>query len=204
MSQREPSDERGHKDGDAAPGTAEETPKNTEASRPAAASRKRAPTQGGRAAAPRFHAGGLWRRLGAAMVDLAVIVPVALILAWFAGQLTGVHLPDSRNYGVDFWLDLMLGSDPALLGFFGLLLATALIYVAIFQVTWAATPGMRVLGLGIIDLYGDAPSVTRVVARTAGYLAATATLGLGFLWIGFDRERRGLHDWISGTHVVKV
>jgi uncharacterized RDD family membrane protein YckC len=30
------------------------------------------------------------------------------------------------------------------------------------------------------------------------------TLGLGFLWIGFDSEKRGLQDWVSGTYVVKV
>lgn len=165
---------------------------------------------GGRAAvrsspaAPTFHAGGFWRRAGAAMADLGMILPVALILSWVAGQITGIHLPDSRHYGVDFWLDLLLGSDPALLGLLGLILATAAIYVAVFQITWAATPGMRLLGLRVIDLYGDAPSLPRAIARSAGYLVSAATLGLGFVWIGFDRERRGLHDWLSGTHVVKA
>jgi uncharacterized RDD family membrane protein YckC len=24
------------------------------------------------------------------------------------------------------------------------------------------------------------------------------------LWIGFDREKRGLHDWIADTYVVKA
>jgi uncharacterized RDD family membrane protein YckC len=154
--------------------------------------------------APTFYAAGFWRRLGAALVDVAIILPVAMLLAWLAGQLAGVHLPESRHYGVDFWLDLLLSSDPALLGMLGLLIATAAIYATIFQITWAATPGMRMLGLGIIDLYGDAPSVLRSIARTVGYLASAVTLGLGFLWIGFDRERRGLHDWLSGTHVVKA
>ena len=32
---------------------------------------------------------------------------------------------------------------------------------------------------------------------------AAATLGLGFAWIGFDREKRGLHDWLAGTYVVR-
>ena len=34
-------------------------------------------------------------------------------------------------------------------------------------------------------------------------MAGLATLGLGFLWIAFDSEKRGLHDWLSGTYVVK-
>lgn len=193
MSEREPSSTRGRPAGAAAaPGKAGEAPRGGRGSVRASP------------AAPTFHAGGFWRRAGAATVDLAVILPVALILGWVAGQLTGIHLPDSQHYGIDFWLDLLLGSDPALLGILGMILATAAIYVSVFQITWSATPGMRSLGLRIIDLYGDAPSVPRTIARSAGYLVSAATLGLGFVWIGFDRERRGLHDWLSGTHVVKA
>jgi uncharacterized RDD family membrane protein YckC len=30
------------------------------------------------------------------------------------------------------------------------------------------------------------------------------TLSLGYLWIAFDAEKRGLHDWIAGTYVIRV
>ena len=40
--------------------------------------------------------------------------------------------------------------------------------------------------------------------RCAGYLAGVATLFLGFLWMGFDSEKRGLHDWIAGTYVIRA
>ena len=207
MSEREPPRTEGQPEGgasrpmpDAAAAPSTATGSAGEADR---SPRARASSRAGRPA-PTFYAAGFWRRLGAGIVDAAIILPVAMILAWLAGQLAGVHLPESRHYGVDFWLDLLLSSDPALLGMLGLLVATATIYAAIFQITWAATPGMRMLGLGIVDLYGDPPSVLRSIARTIGYLVAAVTLGLGFLWIGFDRERRGLHDWLSGTHVVKA
>lgn len=147
---------------------------------------------------------GFWRRVAAAFIDLAIIMPVTWIMSWVTGALTGIHLPASRHRGLDFWLDLLLASDPALLGFVGLTLAIATVYVLVFQITLAHTPGMRVMKLRIIDQYGDPPSVARVAARTSGYLAAAATLGLGFIWIGFDSEKRGLHDWLSGTYVVKA
>jgi uncharacterized RDD family membrane protein YckC len=218
MSQREPSKTQGQPDGvgagvapsaapkvgiDVAAGPSSAVGPAREADRNA---RTRAASSAGRSSrpAPTFYAAGFWRRLGGALVDSAIILTVGLILSWLAGQIAGVHLPESRHYGVDFWLDLLLSSDPALLGMLGLVVATAAIYAAIFQIAWAATPGMRMLGLNIIDLYGDPPSVLRSIARTAGYLASAVTLGLGFLWIGFDRERRGLHDWLSGTHVVKA
>jgi len=166
-----------------------------------------APTRAHRAdrrVAPTFHVAGFWRRLGGAAIDLAIVVPVSLLLAWIAGQVAGVHLPASRHRGVDFWLDLLLASDPALVGALGLMIAIATVYVLVFQITMARTPGMKLLRTRIIDVYGDPPSTGRAVARTAGYLAGVATLGLGFLWVGFDSEKRGLHDWISGTYVVKA
>lgn len=165
---------------------------------PAAARPMRRPT------GPTFHAAGFWRRLGGAGIDLAILIPVALIMCWLAGLITGIHLPATRYRALDTWLDLFLSSDPALVGGLGLTIAIGCIYAAVFQVTMARTPGMMVTKTRIIDLYGDPPSTARAAARTAGYVAGVATLGLGFLWIGFDAEKRGLHDWISGTHVVKA
>ena len=154
--------------------------------------------------APVFRVAGFWRRLAAAAIDLAIILPVALGLSWVAGKVAGVHLPPSRHRGLDFWLDLFLASDPALFGAIGLTLAIATVYVLLFQVTMAQTPGMRALKTRIIDVYGDPPATGRAATRTVGYLVGIATLGLGFLWIGFDSEKRGLHDWMSRTYVVKV
>ena len=164
----------------------------------AGAAPSRAPAQGNT-----FHVGGFWRRFAGGAVDLAVLLPICFILTWLAGALSGVHLPASRHRGLDFWLDLFLGTDPALIGGLGLSIAIGLIYALLFQVTRQRTLGMRLLRMRVIDVYGDPPTIARCAARTAGYLASLATLGLGFLWIGFDSEKRGLHDWLSGTYVVK-
>lgn len=201
MLEREPSMSRGQPNSASAKSAA--GARSADAGPPATAA-SRASGRPARSSGPTFYAAGFWHRLGAALIDLAIIVPVALVLAWLSGKITGVALPASRTHGLDFWLDLLLASDPALFGILGLLLATALVYILVFQLTQASTPGMRLARIHIIDLYGDAPSVPRIVARTAGYLAAVATLGLGFVWIGFDSEKRGLHDWLSGTYVVKA
>ena len=110
-----------------------------------------------------------------------------------------VHVLD-----IDMWIDFVLASDPALLMGFGLTIAVGLIYLLVFHITLGRTLGMRVLGIKVIDVYGDAPSPARCVARCAGYVAGVATLFLGFLWIGFDAEKRGLQDWIAGTYVIKA
>jgi uncharacterized RDD family membrane protein YckC len=157
-----------------------------------------------RAGAPSFTVAGFWRRLAAAFVDAAIVVPVALLLWWIAASIGGVELPASRHHGLDFWLDLILTSDPSMWGAIGLTTAIGVIYLLLFHITMAQTPGMRVLKMRIIDIYGDPPSVVRSITRTLGYLASFATLSLGFLWVGFDSERRGLHDWMSGTYVVRI
>lgn len=164
------------------------------------APRSRAQSRG----APTYYAAGFWHRLLAACIDLAAIVPVALLLYLLVGSVAGVGLPPSRHHGFDFWLDLMLAGDPALITLVGLLGAVATIYALVFQLTWGHTLGMRVMKIRIIDQYGTPLSTARAAARTAGYLASAATLGLGFLWIGFDSEKRGLQDWLSGTYVVKA
>ena len=142
---------------------------------------------------------GFWRRLFAGLLDLIIIIPASLIVIWLASKLTGVHVPR----GLDFWLDLILASDPALVMALGLTIAVAALYALVFQVTQGRTIGMRVLGMRVVDIYGDSPSAARCVARTLGYLGGVATLLLGFLWIGFDREKRALHDWIAGTYVIR-
>jgi uncharacterized RDD family membrane protein YckC len=175
-------------------------PEKPAASAPPPAGPKPAPR---RSSAPTYHAAGFWRRLGGGLVDLGIILPVATLLCFITGKIAGVHLPPSRHHGLDFWLDLFLDYDPALFGALGLTLAIGAIYALAFQITSARTIGMRLTKTRIIDVYGDPPTIGRAVARTAGYLGGVFTLGLGFLWIGFDSEKRGLQDWVAGTYVVK-
>lgn len=154
--------------------------------------------------AEKIYVSGFWKRLLAAGIDLAIILPVCILLCKVAGALTGLSLPASRVQGLDFWLDLLLARDGTLIGVLGLTLAIASIYSLIFHISMGRTIGMRALKLRIIDIYGDEPSTNRALARTAGYVLAVASLGLGFIWIAFDSEKRGLHDWIAGTYVIKT
>jgi uncharacterized RDD family membrane protein YckC len=147
---------------------------------------------------------GFWQRFVAAWVDLAVIVPVGLILTWIASRLGNVHLPPSRIRGPDFWLDLVLHSDPWLMTGVAMFLVVITVYMMVFQLLLGQTLGMKLLRMRVIDVWGERPSIARCAARTAGYLVGIATAMLGFLWVGFDSEKRGIHDWIAGTYVIKA
>src|SRR5262249_22669279 len=99
---------------------------------------------------------------------------------------------------------LALQTDPALVTGLTLFTAIGLTYLLVSQIVLGRTIGMRVLKMRIIDVYGDPPSPGRCMIRCAGYLASVATLFLGFLWMGFDSEKRGLQDWLAGTYVIRA
>src|SRR5688572_8641799 len=165
-----------------------------------------APLRPSRREAPAVHVAGFWKRLAAAAVDLAIVIPASLIVTLLASKIAGVHLPPStlKVLDLDMWIDLVLATDPALVMGMVMLLAIGMIYLLVFQIVVGRTLGMRLLKIKIIDVYGDRPSPGRCVARCAGYLAGVATLFLGFLWMGFDSEKRGLQDWIAGTYVIRA
>lgn len=155
--------------------------------------------------APIVHVVGFWRRAAAAAIDLAGVVPLAMLVVLVVGKLAHVTLPQRVGLvDVDMWIDLVLATDPALVMALTLFGAIGMIYLLVCHVALGRTLGMRLLKLRIIDVYGDPPSPARSVARCAGYLAGVATLFLGFLWMGFDSEKRALQDWIAGTYVIRA
>jgi uncharacterized RDD family membrane protein YckC len=160
----------------------------------------------GKREVPSVYVIGFWKRLAAAAIDFAIVVPVALIITLLVGAIAGVHLPPSKLHLLDFdlWIDLVLATDPALVMGLVLFIAMGLTYLLVAHIVLGRTLGMRLLDMKIIDVYGDPPSPGRCVIRCAGYLAGVATLFLGFLWIGFDSEKRGVHDWIAGTYVIRA
>jgi uncharacterized RDD family membrane protein YckC len=155
--------------------------------------------------APTVHVAGFWRRAGAAAIDLAVVVPLAMLIVLVVARIAGVSLPHHIGLlDLDMWIDLVLTTDPALVMGLVLIASIGLVYLLVFHILVGRTLGMRLLRMRIIDVYGDPPSPARCVARCAGYLAGVATLFLGFLWVGFDSEKRGLQDWIAGTYVIRA
>ncbi len=69
---------------------------------------------------------------------------------------------------------------------------------------WGTTPGKRLLGLYVCPL-GAEPGIGfgRAVLRWIGYFLSGALLGVGFLLVAFSKDKRGLHDLIAGTLVIR-
>lgn len=87
----------------------------------------------------------------------------------------------------------------------GRVIGGGLLQMLYFVLFWAAmgqTPGMVLLGIRVVRPDGKPPSVWRAFARYFGFIVSAIALGLGFVWVLFDRQRQGWFDKIAGTYVV--
>ena len=123
--------------------------------------------------APGVVFGGFWIRLVALIID-AILV----------GIVAGVILSATKT--------------PAL---------TYVIEIAYFAVCWGVlgqTIGMMPFRLRIVR-NSDGGKLTwgNVILRMIGWFVAGFVLALGFIWVAFDARKRGWHDMIGGTVVIK-
>ena len=72
-----------------------------------------------------------------------------------------------------------------------------------FWLLWQATPGKLLLDCEIVDAKSQQRAKpVQLLIRYLGYIASAIPLGLGFLWILWDRQKQGFHDKLAGTVVV--
>jgi len=118
---------------------------------------------------------GFLDRLGAAIIDLFIIV----IPAGIIGAI--VEIPAFE------WL---------VFGIYHL-------FNAYFIYNWGQTPGKKLLNIQVVDTDGNKPNLTRVVLREIFGKIVSRVLLIGYLWVIWDRRKRGWHDYVAGTFVVK-
>jgi uncharacterized RDD family membrane protein YckC len=69
---------------------------------------------------------------------------------------------------------------------------------------WGKTVGKAALGLKVVKPDGTRVSCWRAFGRSLAYQLNGFTLGLSFLMIAFTSKKRGLHDYIADTVVIKT
>ena len=88
-----------------------------------------------------------------------------------------------------------------MMGAFGVVM---FIYMTIAIGLRGRTVGMRLFGLEVVDAEeNEYPTMHQAAVSSAVYLLSIPMLGLGFLPLLFNEERRAAHDLISGTVLVR-
>jgi uncharacterized RDD family membrane protein YckC len=135
---------------------------------------------------------GFWRRAAAFLVDQLWLglISAALLFA---------------VYGTEYFYDLGEGERPLVYGWEEPLIdyAFPLLATVLFWRLMMATPGKLLLGCLVVDARsGRTVGTGQALLRYLGYIVSALPLGLGFVWIAFDRRKQGFHDKIARTCVV--
>lgn len=132
---------------------------------------------------------GFWIRVAASLID-GVIVNIAM---WLLIGVVGGLLYLLTKSLVGFYL-IMLPASLAALG-----------YHLYFPATRNATPGKQFLGLRIVREDGIDPlGYGTAVLRMVGYMVSGFIMYIGFIMVAFTDGKRGLHDMIAKTRVIRI
>jgi uncharacterized RDD family membrane protein YckC len=131
-----------------------------------------------------------------------------------ATNLPPASLPEAlSNRRATFWERMGAGFlDFVILGVLSILAHgippfSFLIALAYFSGMWAwkgTTLGGVVLGLKVVRLDGQPLTFLVALVRSLAAAFSIFVFFLGFLWIGWDKEKQGWHDRIAGTVVVRL
>ena len=134
---------------------------------------------------------GFWIRVGAAIIDTLLLMVITFPL------LIAIYGWDYFDAGVTGFI---AGPADVLISW-----VFPAIAVILFWVYRQATPGKMVLSLRIQDANtGGSLSRGQSVGRYLGYFLVTLPLGLGLIWVAFDKKKQGWHDKLAHTVVVKL
>lgn len=128
----------------------------------------------------------LLRRLGAMIYDSILILAL-----WMVSSLIIVAT-------------ITDGEAPSGLGFqFFLYFEMAVFYIYFWQAT-GQTLGMQTWRIQLVDDSGDRLPTTECILRFAVATLSVLALGLGFVWMLFNRDRLTLHDVVSKSRVIHL
>jgi uncharacterized RDD family membrane protein YckC len=143
---------------------------------------------------------GFLRRLAASLIDTLILLIVLTPLAYFFSQ--GAYFPGLDPEGdilaqiatIEFDWNYLLIND-----------LLPMVLIIFFWVRFRGTPGKQLMDCEVVDASSfENLRVGQSVLRYAGYFISLLPLGLGFLWIIWDKKKRGFHDLLAHTVVIRL
>jgi len=138
---------------------------------------------------------GFWRRLFAAGFDGLWLLGLVIFLLNYVDDSNYLVLPAN-----------ILATFPVLENFQWQRLLVNMLPIFLIVSLWvkyAATPGKLLVYTEIVDADTGKPiDLQQAMLRSIAYIISLIPLGLGFLWILWDKRKQGWHDKIAGTVVI--
>jgi len=140
--------------------------------------------------------GGFWRRSVAFSIDQLILQIISVIVYYLGSKIMEIDYgPTNPSSPFPFTL---------LWSFYGMSLILDMVYFTYFHGITGQTPGKKLTGLRVIQKSGAPMKLEIAFLRWVGYLISKIFFYIGFIWIAFNREKRGWHDIIAGTCVVRT
>jgi len=141
-------------------------------------------------AATTFTYAGFWVRFLAMLIDSIILFVVGLIVQLPFARLLTSRRPDLilMALGVQYLIGMAIGAT----------------YEGVFVSRMGATPGKMALDLKVVRPDGGRLALGRAVGRYFAKLLSAMILLIGYIMVGFDAQKRALHDMLCDTRVIKV
>lgn len=147
------------------------------------------------------HYAGFWIRFVAWLIDGIILMVVGSIVQFaLLGSLATIRQPQPGASP-----DVVFG---AMMGMVAVVFLVDMVigcsYESFFvSSSLSATPGKLALELKVVRPNGARLTLGRGVARYFAKRLNLLTAGIGYIMAGFDSEKRGLHDMICDSRVVR-
>lgn len=136
---------------------------------------------------------GFGQRLMASVIDsiIQTIILIPIVIVYFP-NLLNVH-PQSPEF------------QSMIMAIQNVFLVLLAIYLLPFWHVSQSTIGKMAFHSKVLDAAtGKKPTTKQFMIRFVGYIVSSLFLGLGFVWVLFDKRNQGLHDKMANTVVVKL
>jgi uncharacterized RDD family membrane protein YckC len=156
------------------------------------------------AAVPTSRYGGFWLRLLAHLIDHVILGAIAAPLFFILvlpAIVRVVHEAESNQEPSPELIVAIVSSVFVyiLLAFVGQWLYEALLTSS----SWQGTVGKRVLQLKVTDEIGNRIGFGRATGRFFAKILSSMFFCVGFIMVGLTDRKRGLHDMLAGTLVMR-
>jgi uncharacterized RDD family membrane protein YckC len=147
-------------------------------------------------AIPRY--AGFFVRLGAFLIDSVVLAAfgVPLAAAGYLGIRAGMLV---LGHGTPVELDESMLTLLTAAWF-----AMATVYFTVLHRSYGQTIGKSLFGIAVKTLDLQDIGVLRALVRTLGYAVSSSFLGFGFFLVALTPRKRGWHDFLARTCVVRL
>jgi uncharacterized RDD family membrane protein YckC len=153
---------------------------------------------------PEGYYGGFWIRVAAYLIDhvlLGIVVAPFYFILIFPSVLRIIQQAQENSEPSPEVFASMFG---AIFMFAGAAFIGNWLYEALLtSSSWQATVGKRILRLKVTDDQGNRISFARATGRFFAKILSGMVMYVGFIMVAFMERKRGLHDVMCGTQVLR-